>query len=213
MGDLEKEGPVLITGFGPFHHHKVNASWEAVKELREMGVEHSGKTVRLETREIPVVYETVSKEVPKLWEDLKPCLCVHVGVSPYNVIKLEKFGNNCGYFMRDENLRHPPDGMCAKSGPETIQTVFRLEDICERAAGNQADVKFETSENAGQFLCDFLYYTSLHVNKGPVVFVHVPALGCPYSCTQLALALQNVIKCLLEALDNSETRLSNYCIK
>ena len=29
---------VLVTGFGPFHHHTVNASWAAVKELQNIGV-------------------------------------------------------------------------------------------------------------------------------------------------------------------------------
>ena len=29
---------VLVTGFGPFHHHTVNASWAAVQELQKIGV-------------------------------------------------------------------------------------------------------------------------------------------------------------------------------
>ena len=36
----EQENPVLVTGFGPFHYHAVNASWIAVQEMDKLGIEH-----------------------------------------------------------------------------------------------------------------------------------------------------------------------------
>ena len=45
--------PVLVTGFGPFHHHSVNASWAAVQELEKMSVVDSdSESVPLVTREV-----------------------------------------------------------------------------------------------------------------------------------------------------------------
>ena len=82
---LEPERPVLVTGFGPFGHHKVNASWAAVCGLKKLGVEYKSTEVALETREIPVAYDIVSSVVPQLYERFNPRLCVHVGVSPYKV--------------------------------------------------------------------------------------------------------------------------------
>ena len=64
---------VLLTGFGPFHDHPVNASWEIVKEIKQLW---SNEVVNLEIREIPVVYSEVSSRVPNLYGELRPSLCV-----------------------------------------------------------------------------------------------------------------------------------------
>lgn len=59
---------VLITGFGPFRDIEVNSSWIAVKELAKIGI----AGVNLIIKEIPVEYDTVAKQIPKLWEKYKP---------------------------------------------------------------------------------------------------------------------------------------------
>jgi pyroglutamyl-peptidase len=62
---------VIVTGFGPFGHHKVNASWEAVKKLRESKIEDELK-IKLVTAELPVEYDFVESEIPKLWKEHNP---------------------------------------------------------------------------------------------------------------------------------------------
>ncbi len=62
---------VLVTGFGPFGVHEVNASFEAVKLLPSLDLERE-LGVRLVTREIPVVYDYVKSTIPQLWELHKP---------------------------------------------------------------------------------------------------------------------------------------------
>lgn len=49
--------PVLVTGFGPFLHHPVNASWAAVQELEKIGLQNSKlrSAVPLVTREVSLV--------------------------------------------------------------------------------------------------------------------------------------------------------------
>ncbi|GJQ80831.1 hypothetical protein Trydic_g9417 [Trypoxylus dichotomus] len=68
---------VLFTGFGPFHGHSVNASWEAVQLVPSQNIEN----VDVIIEEIPVVYNIVDRTVPQLWEKYKPTLVIHVGVS------------------------------------------------------------------------------------------------------------------------------------
>ena len=204
MSQIGEERPVLVTGFGPFHHHTVNASWVAVQGLSKLGVRHNSSPVPLEIREIPVAYEDVSSTVPKLFEELQPRLCVHVGVSPYNVIKLEQVGRNNGYCMADIYGRAPGTMVCVPNGPEAIQTRFNVERICEQVSKQQVDVTFEVSRDAGRYLCDFIYYTSLHLNKSPVVFVHVPELNKPYSADQLAVALKKIVEVLLDEMNDSQ---------
>lgn len=189
---------VLVTGFGPFFNHKINASWEAVKEMATLGIEHEGQKVPLETREIPVIYKTISESIPVLWDEVKPVLCVHVGVSPYNCVKLEKFGRNIGYRSVDINIELPPhDNCCIPSGPDIIQTVFNVDEVSREVVEKIPNIQVQVSEDAGRYLCDFIYYTSLYHNRAPVVFVHVPPLDQPYSKSQLALSLKHIIETLL----------------
>ena len=64
----------LPTGFGPFGHHHINASWVAVQELEKMGL---GDEANLVTMEIPVNYDHVKTEVPNIWKHHKPKVCKH----------------------------------------------------------------------------------------------------------------------------------------
>ena len=194
---MSKENIVLVTGFGPFLYHKVNASWEAVKEMSSLGVQQDGNEVKVVIREIPVIYEVVSKIIPEICEEVEPSLCVHVGVSPYNCVKLEKFGRNRSYNMGDIHSCLPVDKICCKGGPDKIRTVFNIDEVSKCVSQKQTDVVVEVSEDAGRYLCDFIYYTSLYHNKTPVVFVHVPALNTPYSKEQLGSSLKNIVETLL----------------
>lgn len=202
MGDSRRDQrPVLVTGFGPFHHHSVNASWVAVQALQQLGVEHESQPVPLEIREVTVAYDVVSSIVPRLYEETNPRLCVHVGVSPYKSIKLEKTGRNHGYVMPDVKGKVPSSHACVSGGPDLISTSFNVDNVCRFAARKQPDVKFNVSCDAGRYLCDFIYYRSLHQGQAPVLFVHVPELNKPYSADQLANALKSIIQGLLEELD------------
>ncbi len=72
----------MITGFGPFGSHSVNASWVAVNELNRMGLGLSD--VDLVTKEITVEYDTVRAVIPKLWQQYQPkvklCSCAITAV-------------------------------------------------------------------------------------------------------------------------------------
>lgn len=62
------EDIVIITGFGPFGEHKVNASWEAVRLLQKFKIDGA----KIVVEEIPVTYSYVEERIPLLWENYKP---------------------------------------------------------------------------------------------------------------------------------------------
>ena len=73
MAAAPQDGTILVTGLGPFYGHSVNASWVAVQELARLTVHNpDGTHCKLDIREIPVEYEVVATEVPKLWRDVNP---------------------------------------------------------------------------------------------------------------------------------------------
>lgn len=67
MVNMEME-KVLVTGFGPFGEHKINASWETVKLLPSL----NKNVVELIVQEIPVTYKDVDEKIKILWETYKP---------------------------------------------------------------------------------------------------------------------------------------------
>lgn len=188
----------LVTGFGPFGRHKVNSSWEAVRALPSLGpLTVRGEDVHLEVRLLQVDYGICREEVPKLWSEIQPDVVVHVGVSPSRVVKLEKYGCNIGYNSPDINFTAPVGGCVRAGGPDIIESPLDLDRVRRQVLFKQGDVKIELSFNAGQYLCDYIYYTSLYLNKGPVLFVHVPSLDEPYSQPQLTETIRNIIEILL----------------
>src|SRR5689334_12182343 len=73
--DKETESVILLTGFEPFGDVKVNPSWETVKRLQ-------GKKVgayRVETLQLPVVYDEVEKPLLEAIEKHRPSIVISFG--------------------------------------------------------------------------------------------------------------------------------------
>lgn len=180
----------------------MNASWIAVQELEKLGL---GDSVDLHVYEIPVEYKTVQRLIPALWEKHSPQLVVHVGVSGMaTTVTLEKCGHNKGYKGLDNRHFCPGSQCCVEDGPESIDSVIDMDAVCERLTSLGLDVTVTISQDAGRYLCDFTYYTSLYQGHGRSAFVHVPPLGKPYNADQLGRALRVIIAEMLGVLEQSD---------
>lgn len=207
-----RNGPVLVTGFGPFYGHSVNASWVAVQEMAELTLHNpDGTHCKLEIREIPVEYEAVTSEVPRLWKNVSPRLCVHVGVSPYDCVMIEQVAQNSTYHLVDVKGKCPPSGVCVQDGPSHIKTRVDVQSVVAHVMAAQSEVQVSASTDAGRYLCDFIYYTSLHCGDAPVMFVHVPPLSKPYSSAQIAKALKIIIEAVLTNWDSCVSDEKTEC--
>lgn len=60
---------VVVTGFGPFQGVPRNESWLAVSGLWN---DPLPPEIKLVTRELPVVYDVIKEEIPKLWREESP---------------------------------------------------------------------------------------------------------------------------------------------
>ncbi|XP_057696472.1 pyroglutamyl-peptidase 1-like isoform X1 [Corythoichthys intestinalis] len=193
------------TGFGPFGEHTVNASWVAVQELKKLGL---GTEVDLEVYEVPVEYQTVQSLVPSLWKKYHPMLVVHVGVSGMaTTVTLEKCGRNHGYKGLDNSSFCPDSQCCVVGGPDCIDSVIDMETVCKRVTASGLEVAVSVSKDAGRYLCDFTYYTSLYMSHGRSAFIHVPPLGKPYSGEDLGRALQAIVQEMLELIGNAKEKI------
>ena len=148
--------------------------------------------------------------------------------------KVERQGHRDGYHlhrttgeeMRDvdgKTLKECEREMGLEEGeywrecPKVLQTTLDVDDVLERMRQPGPDgvlqlpegVKVEASDDAGNYLCDFIYYSSLshfwRKNSGedgerPVVFLHVP----PESDEQVLSRGREVTKALIRAIVASE---------
>ncbi|KAM4826067.1 pyroglutamyl-peptidase 1-like protein [Thomomys bottae] len=187
---------VVVTGFGPFRQHLVNSSWEAVKELSKLGL-GTHPELELHIFQLPVDYREAERRVTSIWKDFHPQLVVHVGVdSSAKVIFLEQCGKNRGYKDADIRGFQPEDSVCLVGGPEAISSVVNMKAICRRVAVEDVEVAF--SGDTGRYVCDYIYYSSLHHGNGHAALIHIPPLSARLPASLLGRALQVIIQKMLE---------------
>ncbi|KAG0650699.1 Pyroglutamyl aminopeptidase I [Hyphodiscus hymeniophilus] len=199
----DEEITVYVTGFAPFRdQNPVNPSWEIARALPpflppskpsptpEVSQLAAPPRVRILVHPEPVhvAYTTVRPLVPKLWEGRKIDYMVHIGMATSRQFYcVERRGHRDGYVMKDVDGELLGDEERKERGekcewdnmPEEILSGLNIEDIWKkwRVALPNTDVR--VSEDAGHYLCDFIYYSSLSYleMKGEekrVVFLHVP---------------------------------------
>jgi pyrrolidone-carboxylate peptidase len=71
------EDLIVVTGYGPFAGHDVNASGEAVKLLPE-NVKVGDKKYEIKKIHVLVEYDEVDRTVENIWK-MRPYLVVHCG--------------------------------------------------------------------------------------------------------------------------------------
>lgn len=207
--DPKKQITVLVTGFGPFQErYPVNPSYEIARRLPEMlpSTSPHKPSVRIIAYGTPVrvAYDEVRALIPKLHEDYAGTvdLVLHIGMaSGRKFYCIERYGHRDGYRKnKDLDGKMPSQdegetlfGDC----PATMTTSLdydttllnwqcNLLDIPEGKPGH--DVDSRPSEDAGHYLCDYIYFNSLAYtgrrsgkleggdnDARPVLFLHVPA--------------------------------------
>lgn len=203
---------VLVTGFGPFREHAVNASWETVRLLLEEPIWvpqnlKPGTRINLILHQIPVIYQYVSDEMEHLWQKYKPNLTVHVGVSAAcRRITLEQYAHNSGYNSPDILECIPVSNVCIGGGnnPDLLASSFDMKLVTTTLntsdMAGMTGVVAEFSYDPGRYLCDFTYYKSLNIDRDRTAFIHVPPLNKPWSASHMARAIRICITEFLRQL-------------
>ncbi|KXX81873.1 Pyroglutamyl-peptidase 1 [Madurella mycetomatis] len=142
-------------------------------------------------------------------------LAIHIGMAgPRLYYSIERRGHRDGYDMKDvdgELLRD--DERRAREGkdwvwegmPEELVTDFDLEDVLARWKGNSPKhMDLRISEDAGRYLCDFIYFSSLaHLHKAGerrnVLFLHVPSDASEHSVQVGREVLLQLVRSVVES--------------
>ncbi|GJN68623.1 hypothetical protein PLICBS_002666 [Purpureocillium lilacinum] len=234
MGSQAKdpnELTVLVTGFGPFREgYPINPSWEIAKGLPEhlpplrakdpssrQATDLPPVRILVHPEPIHVGYKAVRGVVPTFWDRSlghKIDFAIHIGMAgPQPVYKVERRGHRTGYKSPDvdgEKLIDEEDGRHGEDWiwhglPDEIETDLDLENVLERWQGHSSkDMDLRVSEDAGHFLCDFIYYSSLATllkedRPRNVAFFHVPANASDKYITQGRDLAINLIRAIAES--------------
>ncbi|KAH0620069.1 hypothetical protein JD844_014628 [Phrynosoma platyrhinos] len=120
-------------------------------------------------------------------------LMIHLGqaATSKGTIILEQCGKNKGYKDMDICGFCPEDNCCLLEGPERIESIINMKRVWKTLRVEGVDVIF--SRDAGRYLCDYIYYTSLYYGSRRAVFIHVPPLTKLVTAESLGNMLQKII--------------------
>ena len=156
--------------------------------------DHCGSLIISETRTRSPCPGRVRELLPQLWAGhTDAALCIHCGVGAPGAVKLETRARNGPYVRLDNAAAAPSDATCCAGAAAQITTTLDVQRILDAALAADAGTHIAASSDAGLFLCEFAYFGSLALGRAPVLFVHVPPLGSPYSLDALRLIVHRII--------------------
>lgn len=170
---------ILATGFSVFPGAPENPTAWAMEQLTASGWQPEG--ARLVTRVLPVRYDIWDAELGPLLAQAKPAAVVAFGLSAKaRGVTLESTARNKLALERPDAVgKHPSGERIIESGEEIFPSRLPLRDIT--IALRRADVPVEPSDDAGDYLCNMLFYRLMAQAEATGTpraggFVHVPYL-------------------------------------
>ncbi|KAH7341134.1 peptidase C15, pyroglutamyl peptidase I-like protein [Rhizoctonia solani] len=199
---------VLITGFGPFKHVTTNPSWLAAEPLNNQTFDFGQVEVHISALEIPTVYSAVLNTIPALHASKQYDAILHFGVGHPGGFAIESCAHKSGYDGQDAEDRKC--NLISVEGGEKrgfgagfeqfgdLHTEVDVDGLVEHLKSKGFE-HTAPSNDAGRYLCDFIYFCSLACARKEgdgvkVLFTHVPPLGQPYDIPDMTKAIEGIIE-------------------
>jgi pyroglutamyl-peptidase len=149
---------ILVTGFEPFGPWQRNPSGEVARHL-------DGSTivdVEITGLVLPVSYKRAAAPLLAVIDELQPDVVLNLGQGAAAGVCVERIAvNRCTAPVGGDNDGYEPHGEpIVPDGPETYASTLPVNEIVDLLS----NVKFNAapSDSAGEFLCNFVMYTTLH---------------------------------------------------
>jgi pyroglutamyl-peptidase len=164
---------MLLTGFEPFGELQANPSQLIVERLAH------GADQDLVVEVLPTEYAAAGARIRALIRDVRPEAVVCLGVAGRaSAIRLERVALNLDDTEKPDNAGETPAGRpIAPGGPVGYWSTLPLAEMY--AALQERDIPVQISNHAGTYVCNHVFYASLHeierLGGGvPCGFIHVP---------------------------------------
>lgn len=183
---------LLVTGFGPFPGVPSNPTTEVVQEIDGC----VWGQVAVSAAVLPTAWAEARPVLDATVERVRPDALIMLGVAPREAIEVERVARNRTIQRPDAVGALPAEGCVAADGPETYPTTLPWAELVEVGA--------QTSDDAGTYLCNAVFYHALHCH--PEVpqrgFVHVP-----HGAVDAVVAFLQRAAGVLERYSNTENRV------
>lgn len=194
---------ILLTGFGPFPGVPVNASDALARRLSQRAKQRF-PTVNFVAATLPTEWTTAPLMLESLLSTHKPDISLHFGVSHMaDGFVVETSARNaaanvdaCGAVPLSDQLmpNQPAERLTTLPAARIVNRLKRM--------GLPASL----SHDAGAYLCNAIYYHSLHINthvnaSAESAFIHIPAcIATRQSPMNLHMAVQGGLEIIATAL-------------
>ena len=170
---------VLITGFGAFSRVSDNPSYKIALALPPTLPDI---TLHSYPHPVRVSYPSITTLIPSLWRPRTFSYILHIGVGIGPRYALETRAWEHGYaspdvdnFAPDTSREREDWGRCLKTGVDVPKVLEEVRGKVQLPEGMTVGL----SENAGRYLCEYVYFASLREEEtagesGRVLFLHVP---------------------------------------
>ena len=167
---------LLLTGFEPFLHFKVNPTAKIVEALDKKLV----NGFQVNGHVLPVDYDASGDEIIRLIDEIQPDAVVALGLAGgRRHITPERIAINCNASDEPDNAGNRPRGERIDSeGPDGIFSTLPIQQMVEKL--HEAGLPASISNSAGTYLCNHVMYRMLHRfqrngQQIPAGFIHIPA--------------------------------------
>ena len=175
---------VLLTGFEPFGGEAVNPSAEVVKALAEDAPE--GVEVLAAT--LPVAFGPDVVAAWPLWDAFQPDLFLALGQGGGTALRIERYAHN---LRREREFKEGKFVPCGHDAPilpgEPLAYETPLPALALESALREASIPAVASRDAGDYVCNHLFYRALHRVKSEGRTTRVGFLHLPYLPEQAAM--------------------------
>ncbi len=169
---------VLVTGFGPFPGAPINPTEQIVRRLARM---RRLRGYRIAAHVFTTSYDAVDRELPRLIAKHHPRIVILFGLAANTPhLRVETLAHNEITRQHvDATGKVPANGAIrlARAAATQGRAPFTRLVNAARAAG----VKAQRSQDAGRYVCNYIYWRAIEASRKPggparVVFVHAPEL-------------------------------------
>lgn len=172
---LSRKPRLLLTGFGPFPGAPENPTGPLVKALARRLRQQS---VRVSTHVFETTYKAVDRDLPRLLKRVKPDALLMFGLAnKARALRVETKARNRIARFPDASFTMPQSRVIAAGSAKG--RPIRAPKMALLRAAKSAALPARLSVNAGDYLCNYLYWHALEAASsagGPrkAAFIHVP---------------------------------------
>ncbi len=185
---------ILLTCFGPFGKVQENPSEQVVRQFDSIDLDG----VELKTLILPVTFQDAIAEMHRCLRMDGPFdYVLSLGVATKRTcISLERRALNKKH---DSSNLGSPDSPVVENAPDCYFTTLPISRL-KRCVSNATDVPIRISDNAGSFVCNALFFVTLHEIAIRQLatkcgFIHVPPLQI-ISLEDMLCSVKAVLKLL-----------------